>query len=397
VPNIFNPLSFFRHVPNPLLERFFSSVPAFAGFDWSTVTERRIDPILERCNAIPPAECARIFRIFRTVESLANPIGTQVLIEAAHDVDLDIAEAIAAKRNAHERALWCYMQDKRIVEGARTLAHIENLPRRSCETLKNLPMKSVHVTPEMLAEFGRVLSEFFWSTQARGDKCKVDHRRREGDIDCFFAYPADYVDERFGYDDDGQLEFRSWNPAFELVFGYHRTDGTTDIYAQGGRKIRESLSQIFARVILGAELVSDPLEQDCFNLEVFKNPNITFPTDQADNITLVRVLAMRLKFHGRRGGRVSVALDDKSKDRSLYEVIADLLAEKHARLTDATILGVTLQAFLRGVNARETSLTFKITAPAFCDLEDSLEEQMLRRYSKIWKIEKNADDLATAG
>ena len=35
MPTIFNPLSFFRHVPNGLLEQFFSSVPAFAGFDWS--------------------------------------------------------------------------------------------------------------------------------------------------------------------------------------------------------------------------------------------------------------------------------------------------------------------------------------------------------------------------
>lgn len=396
MPNVFNPLSFFRHVPNPLLERFLSSFPDFAGFDWSVVTERRVEPVLDRCHAMPPAECARIFRIFRMVDSLANPIGTQVLIEAAHDVDLDIAEAIAAMRNAHERALWCYMQDKRIVEGARTLAHIENLPRRSWETQKNLPMKSIHVTPEMLAKFGWHLSEFFWNTQARGDKCKVEHRRREGDIDCFFAYPADYVDERFGYDDDGQFEFRSWNPAFELVFGYHRADGTTDIYAQGGRKIRESLSQIFARVILGAEQVPEPLEQDCFNLEIFKNTNITFPTDPADNIALVRVQAMRLKFHGRRGGRISVAVDGKSKEGSVYEVIADKLAEKHARLTDATILGVTLQAFLRSADGRETSLTFKIAAPAFCDLEDSPEEQMLRRYLKVWKIEKDADDLATA-
>ena len=37
-----------------------------------------------------------------------------------------------------------------------------------------------------------------------------------------------------------------------------------------------------------------------------------------------------------------------------------------------------------------------IAAPAFCDLEESPEEQLLRRYLKIWKIEKDADDLATA-
>ena len=60
MPNIFNLLSFFRHVPNSLLERFFLSFPAFAGFDWSAVTERRVEPVLDRCHTMLPAECARL-------------------------------------------------------------------------------------------------------------------------------------------------------------------------------------------------------------------------------------------------------------------------------------------------------------------------------------------------
>ena len=396
MPKVFNPLSFFRHVPNPLLQRFFSSVPAFDGFDWSSVSNWRVEPIIERCNMIAPAESTRIFNLFRMVESLANPGGTQVLIEAARDIDLDVAAEIGAEQNAHGRALCCYLRDKRIFRGARMLAHIDNLPRRSWETLKNLPLKAVDVTPEMLTELGRRFCEFFWTTQARGDKCMIEHRRREGDVDCFFAYPADYLEERFGYDDDGQLELQSRKPAFEVVFGYHRADGTTDIYVQGGRKVRQSLSRIFAGVVLGAEEIPEPLDQECFDLEVFKDPNITFPTNPADNITLVRVQAMRLQFHGHCGGRVTVAIDGRSKAGSVYELIADKLAEKHARLTNATVLGVTMQAFLRDADDKERSVMFKITAPAFCDLEDSPEEQCLRRYLREWGIEKNADDLATA-
>lgn len=396
MPNLFNPLSFFRHAPNASLQQFFSTIPAFDGFEWSSVSERRVDPILDRCNSIPSAECARIFRIFRMVESLANPMGTQVLIEAARDVNLEIAQAISQKQNGYERALWCYMQDKRIVEGARALAHIDNLPKRSWETMKNLPTKPIDVTPEMLAEFGRGLAGFFWTTQGRGDRCEVEHRRREGDVDCFFAHPADYIDESFGYGEDGQFEFRRWNPAFEVVFGYHRANGTTDVFAQGGRKVRDSLSQIFARAVLGVDHISETVAEDCFDLELFKNPAITFPTNPADNISAVRVLAMRLQFHGHRGGRITVAIDGRSKEGSVYDVIADKLAERHARLTSATVLGVTMQAFLRGADGKDRSLTFKISAPAFCDLEDSPEEQLLRRYLSDWKIEKHANDLATA-
>ena len=395
MPTILNPLSFFRHVPNALLEQFFSSVPAFEGFDWSAVSRRRVESIYERCNLIPPTECARIFNVFRTVESLANPIGTQVLLEAARDIDVDIAAEIAAMPSAHERALWCYLRDKRIFRTARMLGHIDTLPKRSWETLKNLPVTAIEVTPEMLAELGRQFSEFFWATQKRGERCIVEHRRREGDVDCFFAYPADYLEERFGYDDDGQFEFQCRRPAFEVIFGYHRRDGTTDTYVQGGQKVRHPLAQIFARVVLGIDQLPEAFAENPFNLEIFKNPNITFPTNPADNIRLVRVQAMRLQFHGYRAGRITVAIDAKSRDGSVYDVIADKLAERHARLTDATILGVTMQAFLRDGDNRERTLTFKVSAPAFCDLEDSPEEQRLRWYLREWKIEKRPD-LATA-
>jgi len=395
VSSIFNPLSFFRHVPKGLLQEFFSSVPAFDGFDWTAVSERRIEPIYERCHLIPPSESARIFNLFRTVESLANAIGTQTLIEAARDIDLDIAAELPAK-NAHERALWCFLRDPRIFWAARTLAHIDNLPKRSWETIKHLPQKSIEATPEMLTELGRRFSDFFWATQVRGDKCTVEHRRRDGDVDSFFAYPADYIDERLGYDDHGQLELQRRNPAFEVVFEYHRADGTTDVYSQGGRNVRRALAEIFAQVVLGVERVQQSLFGDCFDLEVFKNPDITFPTNPADNIPLVRAQAMRLQFCGRRPGRITVAVDAKSKDASVYDVIADKLAEQHARLTNATILGVTMQAFVRDADDEERSLTFKITAPAFCDLKDSPEERRLRRYLREWGIEKHAGDLDTA-
>jgi len=396
VPVVFNPLSYFRHVPNALLQQFFSSVPAFDGFDWSAVTERRIEAVYERCNLIPPDECARIFNVFLTIESLANPNGTQALLEAARDIDVEVAAEIARDMCAHERAFRCYLRDKRIFRTARMLGHIDGLPKRSWDTLKNLPLKAVEATPEMLAELGRQFSEFFWATQKRGERCIVEHRQREGDVDCFFAYPADYLEERFGYDDAGQFGSQRQRPAFEVIFAYHRANGTTDIYAQGGHKVRQPLAQIFARVVLGIDQLPEAFADEPFNLEIFKNPNITFPTNPAHRISLVRVQAMRLQFHGYRAGRITVAIDARSKDGSVYDVIADKLAEKHARLSSATVVGVTLQAFLRDDDGKDRVLSFKITAPATCDLGDTPEEQVLRRYLPKWGIENDGDHLATA-
>ncbi len=396
MPVIFNPLSFFRHVPNALLQQFFSSVPAFDGFDWSAVSERRIEAVYARCNLIPPDECGRFFDVFRMIECLANPAGTQALMEAARDIDIEVAAEIAGNIGAHERAFRCYLRDKRIFRTARMLGHIDGLPKRSWDTLKNLPAKAVEVTPDMLAELGRQFSEFFWATQKRGERCIVEHRRREGDVDCFFAYPADYLEERLGYDDDGQFGHQRRRPAFEVIFGYHRADGTTDAYAQGGRKVRRPLAAIFARVVLDLDQLPEAFAEQPFNLQIFKNPNITFPTNPAHRITLVRVQAIKLQFHGYRGGRVTVTIDPRSRDGSVYEVMADKLAEKRARLATATVVGVTMQAFLRDHEDKERVVQFKIGAPATCDLGDSPEEQLLRQYLPKWGIENDADDLATA-
>ena len=42
--------SFIRRVSNPLLQRFFSDVEAFAEFDWATAGTRKTGPILQRFN-----------------------------------------------------------------------------------------------------------------------------------------------------------------------------------------------------------------------------------------------------------------------------------------------------------------------------------------------------------
>jgi hypothetical protein len=51
---------------------------------------------------------------------------------------------------------------------------------------------------------------------------------------------------------------------------------------------------------------------------------------------------------------------------------------------------------MRDADNNETIVPFKISAPATCDLGDTLEERRLRRYLPEWGIEKHANDLATA-
>ena len=396
MPAYFDLPSFFRRVSKLLLQRFFTETPAFTNFDWAAVSTRKIEPILLRFSALTPEQQRDAFQIFRRAESLASPMGTQVLIEASRAKGDGVAGKLAAMKSSYDRAFWMCVEHPDVIDEARTLARIESLPRRMWEPRRGLPLRQLEVTNAIKAELSRQIIELFQPEQFRGDYCVVEHVRREGGVECFFAYPADYLNEREGYDLEGQFERTRWNPAFKIFFAYHSADGSLDTHAPGGAKIRNRLAHIFARAVLGADQELKLAELDRFNLEILKDPNLTFPTNAVDRIGLVRIQAVKLRFHGAKPVVIEVSIDGRRREGSIHEAIADKFREPHASMATATVASVVLQAFFQTPGGKERSLSFRLSAPSFCDLADSPEEQILRGYLRFWGIEQNENNLATA-
>jgi hypothetical protein len=390
LPNSYNPRSVIRHIPNALLARLFKEFSEFADLDWSEFAETKPEPVFERWQELVEPERNRIDMVFRKVHSLADSLGTTVLIEAARDHSREIAAEIGAKENAYERAIWCYLEYPMIFEDARTLAHIDGLARNSWEKRKGLPKQTIKVTDAVREKLGEGVSAYYRAREGRGHLCTVEHRQREGDLDWFFAYPSDYADEREGYGEDGKFMKQSWRPAFEVVFAYDHSAGTLEMFAKGGKKQRAELSGIFTLRIFGVADESEPWQADTFDLEVFKNPDIKFPTKAADKIILVRVIALRIQIHRSPGGRLTFEVNPRNKDVTVYDLAAVALNERRARLADCTVLGATMQAIFQKPNGKEQRVLFKLSAGSNCDLGDTAEELLLRRYLKDWKIERDA-------
>ena len=86
-----------------------------------------------------PTERGDAFQVFRRAESLASSMGTQVLIEASRDKGGDVAAKLAADEHAHDRAFWMCLEYPDVIDGARTLARIESLPKRMWKSRQGLP------------------------------------------------------------------------------------------------------------------------------------------------------------------------------------------------------------------------------------------------------------------
>jgi hypothetical protein len=386
----YNPRSVIRQTPNALLSQFFEQFPDFADVDWSGLTETEIGPVFERWQDLPEQARNKIDTVFRKVHALADSIGTLVLIEAARDRSLEIAAKLGAKQSAYERAIWCYLEHPEIFEDARTLAHIDSLARNSWEKRKGLPKQQVKVTDDLCKTLGEKVSAHYRGKEGRGHLCVVEHRRRENDLDWFFAYPSDYPDEHQGYHEDGKFIRQTWRPAFEVVFVYDHAGGTLELFAKGGKKQRAELSGVFTLGVFGVADESEPYQRDNFDLALFKNPDIKFPTKPADRITSVRVIGLRIQIHRKPGGRLMFEVDARQKNVSVYDLIAVALNERKARLADATVLSVTMQAIFEKPKGKPKNVSFKLSAGSVCDLGDTPEELLLRSYLRTWKIESDA-------
>ena len=87
-------------------------------------------------------------------------------------------------------------------------------------------------------------------------------------------------------------------------------------------------------------------------------------------------------------------MDGRRRDGSIHGVIADKFRDVPAWRRLRSKCG--LAGLLQTPAGKERSISFRLSAPSFCDLEDSSEEQTLRGYLPAWGIEKNANSLATA-
>jgi hypothetical protein len=384
---LYNPRSFLRQVPNALLARFFSGFGGFAEFVWRKLKETEVEGVLEQCQKLPEAERRQVNATFRRINSMATLRGTQVLIEVAHDRGLDIAQDMAAGKNAYERAFSCLLDHPDVFENATILDRIAVLPRWSWEKRIGLPKQQIEITAGRLTELGSRISDCYFAREGRGEKCRVEYHRRASGIDSFYTYPTDYLNEpaRDGEDDD--LAGQPWNGPFEVAFAYDGAAGTVDLFAEGGKEVRDELLEDFTETVLGQEKGSQPCGIQPYDLDLFKNPGFTFPTDPRDGISGLGVKAYRVHTHGHAGGTITIDADVCGPRASVYDVIRAAFPEDGKIFEQATIVEVTLCALFERPGNRHRSITFRLSGTR-CDLGHDAEEQTLRRYLKTWGIER---------
>ncbi len=381
------PKLFLRQAPNSLLRRYFESKGLLSHIPWDGLKETKIEPVHLAILELPEADRREIGRDFRAISDLASPRGSALLIRLARERGVDLTGPEWRNSNGYARALLALLDHPGIFEEARTVVRWEFLPRSSMDKRNGLPPMTPDTSPAALARFAAAVSEYYREEQGRGEHCQVEHFRQHGHIHYFFAYPSDYLKTFLGYEDDGELARRDWKPAFEVVTAFDEHCGTLELCAGGGRKVRSELAARFARSLLQLEQLPEVLPEAEYKLQLLLDRDFAFPTRPEDNIDLTRVTSLRVRWPGVGRRLVTFEVDGRDVHASVHRLIDEVLAGSAVTLNELVVVDVWLQAIFSGGKRRGRSISFHISAPSSCSLEDSPEELTLKDCLRRWRID----------
>jgi len=385
----FDPRKVLKQVSNALLAEFFGRQRALAGLPWQELGETNVEPIFEAWQALPEEKRKAVQVVLQDVNEVADERGLRVLAEEIHRWSPERMGEFDALEGRLDKAFWTYLNLPAVYDEAALFARADALATGRYWTKRNsLPRLTLEVTDAMKRALGDALVGYYQPNEARGHWCLVEHYQRLGGAEYFFAYLDDYPDTHLVFDDAGQMRRRPQRDAFTNVFVYNPTDGSLEMYARGGKKVRSPLQHLFCQSVLGIDV--DPAEPDepAYHLDGLTDPAFPFPTAPDDRVTEVRVRRLRLEPVDAPRRRIILEADLDGPRDDIYAMIEQYLDSTGLPMSRVRVTQVTFHLTFINTDRRGRSLTFTVGYPNSCDLKSKPDEMrdLGERCLKLWGI-----------
>jgi hypothetical protein len=384
------PNQFFRQAKISLLQDYFTRRKTLEDMEWDKLKETETKLIYDAWQTLAEQTREEMEFKFRQVHDMATANGARAIIEEGHFHGLDLTADLDAQDGYINKALWTLLAHPGVFDIAQIMNRADHLNGRHWHRRKDVLKKAPEVSAEVLKELADAISAYYRENQGRGRHCWAETYLRGGRYHYFFVYPQDYTDTFIEFDDDGRFQRRPYSPAFEVIYVYDPEDGTLDLYVQGDKSLRRDLQELFGRAILKADLGEEKRDSVPYDLNGLKRRDLSFPTDPSDRIKGVKITAMRLSMLGNPRKRITFETGPKDQKEGIYNFIEASLHEQRLPLSMVNVSSAVIQMTFentKGSRRDEKTLSFRITHPNSCNLKDSPEELVAKKYLKEWKIE----------
>lgn len=382
--------NFIRHTPRAAMASYINNnAPILAGkFAWPQEKDDHVKPLLKAVDEMDRDEREILHHNAERINEMTDEEGQTALLSVLSD-----ASTFGMLANAHDRALWVFLNDQesfRRAEETRYANH--NRLGRMWDGFIGPEGKTISVTDLDLESFrSRLAAEVF----GKDSKMKIEAYSRESvdedgevvAVDQVVVYKEGLPDSYKALEKD-EIIVKIRRPVYEIVVCYESGSGEIEVIAQG-KEQREIIAKLFSETLLGTEIdaVRLPLKQ--YDIKSLAAPRL-FPTDPEDGIESVKVVSLSLKP---MNGEGRVTLDYLSKySTSIYERAKEWFQQNDPLqsgfyLTQAKIV---VKFYPAKDEKRGKSLPIKITMPNRCDLKSRTEKERLigEKYLSRWGLLK---------
>jgi hypothetical protein len=381
-----------RNTSVPYLREFFTSraVDMTSAVNWAASEQDVIQSLLQAVDEMDDMALVRVVNDAERVTNMADEAGQTALYSVIEDrTQLDDLG------NAHERALWMFLNDPTGFLRAEEVRFTDERRRgRMWDGFIGTPNVALHRDAEAVAAFEKAVRERFTSNNVHVDIFDRHRPMFEGE-DCelvqVVVYREGLPDDDLAFDEHGKLTRRPRRPVFEAAMTYEPDTGVIEVVAND-RESREDMVRFLARDLLGIEFQQERLPFRQYDLSVLLRPH-DFPTDSADGIAAVEVKSLRLMPIESVGERVTLECLRKA-DRSIWDMARERFGGSDPLQGGwvATQAKLTIRFHPTGESRRGRTLPLTITMPHGCNLKDQTEREQLigERYLRRWGILRDA-------
>jgi hypothetical protein len=283
--------SFIRNTPAASLRAYFdqAGIALAPPVNWDASGPDVVRPLLHAVDDMDDNARARVVNDAERVTAMADEAGQAAIYSVA-----EAADRLDTLQNAHDRALWMFLNDAARFRHAEEVRFTDERRRgRMWDGFIGEPSLVLRRDAASVDAFKAAIRDRFQSNNVHVDIFDRHRPTFEG-ADCALVQATIY---REGRPDDflefvnGALDRRPRRPVFEAAITYEPATGVIEVVAND-RESREDLVRLFARALLASEVGEERLPLRKYDLEVLEEP-FAFPTDPGDGIESVRVNHLR--------------------------------------------------------------------------------------------------------
>ena len=383
----YSPRSFFRNAPNAMLKRYFDKHGVLSDYDFSVITETKIESIHQAWLLLPDAQRGEMERDFKDIDALACEGGVKAIMDEAEWHSENLAELLDEHKGFHDKAFWIFLERPKYWPAASAFCRADSISSSQWNESRTINHSPARVDNASIRDLEKILSHHFFNKEGRGKNCTVEPYKR-GKLDYFFAYPEDYAHSSIDWE-GSTLKRSARHPAFEIIFVYSQDEGKISLYMKGAREAKKEVRALFADSILGlvlGEFVEDDRVYELAPLQA-SNPPFKFSPDSG--IQSVAIKKFKMAINGTKE-RITLEANPAQNHNAIYELRDKLCKTIPLSQMTITQVGVLVTFVPDPVTGKVGTRSFEVNWPNSCSLKHDGKDAIIRKMLIASGIEHGA-------